>query len=137
MKPHTEHVLIYIANPVVAEVTGHRLELLGLRVTSVSDGKEMSDSITASLPDAVIIDLDFDQGAGLRWIESIASDECTSHIPVLCLSSRGDLGEVEQAYRAGAIEFLVSPFDPVDLENKLIDALQTMPRNLAAGEVNR
>ncbi|OYP34434.1 two-component system response regulator [Rhodopirellula sp. MGV] len=137
MKPHTRHVLIYIAHPIVADVTEHRLGLLGIRVTNVHQDSEMAEAISGSLPDAVVVDLDLDQGAGLRWIESIASDECTSHIPILCLSSRGDLVEVEQAYKAGAIGFLVSPFDPIDLENKLIDAIRDQSLTTSIGEAAR
>lgn len=121
----------------VADVTEHRLGLLGMGVTRVTNEAAMSESISVSLPDAVIVDLDLDQGAGLRWIETIAADECTAHIPVLCISSRGDLVEVEQAFKAGAVGLLVSPFDPIDLENKLIQAMRNAEFAVAIGDSTR
>ncbi|WP_182865737.1 response regulator [Rhodopirellula sp. JC639] len=123
MNSKAKKILVYIAHPTVLEVTVFRLELLGMRTTGVSSSDEMADALTAGLPDAVLVDLDLEMGEGIRWVEKIASDECTSHIPIMCISSRGDLVEVENAYKAGAKSFVISPYDPVVLETKLVALL--------------
>ena len=101
------------------EVTVFRLELLGMKVTPVDTEEAMTEALTSTLPDVVLIDLDLESGRGIRWVEQIASDECTAHVPIMCISSQGDLAEAESAFKAGARSFLISPYDPAILESKL------------------
>ncbi|MEO1526865.1 MAG: response regulator [Planctomycetota bacterium] len=126
-----ERILVYIAHPTVLEVTAFRIELMGMTANAVRSGKEFSKSLSDSLPDAVILDLDLEVGEGMTWIETLASDECTSHVPIMCISSRGDLTEAEAAYKAGARSFLIAPYDPVVLDSKL----RTMLDEAAAAQV--
>lgn len=123
MNAKQRKVLVYIAHPAVLQVTVFRLELLGMLATAACTSDEMSDALAKGLPDVVLIDLDLELGDGMRWVEKIASDECTSHIPIMCISSGGDLVEVETAFKAGARSFLISPYDPVVLEQKLVALL--------------
>ena len=95
------------------------MALLGISVTGVSDFSDLSRRLAEELPDVIMIDLDAGTSDGIRWVEQISADECTSHIPIMCVSSHGDLAEVEGAYKAGASSFLVAPYDPVVLESKL------------------
>ncbi len=130
MNPNAKKILVYSAHPTVREVTVFRLELLGMLATGIADKEQMTASLGEGLPDAVLVDLDLEMGEGMRFVEDLASDECTSHIPVMCLSSRGDLVEVDNAFKAGAMGFLISPFDPVVLETKLaalLDREQSVP----------
>ncbi|QDV81465.1 response regulator [Planctomycetes bacterium TBK1r] len=131
MNSEAKKILVYIAHPTVLEVTVFRLELLGMRTTGVSSSDEMTEALAEGLPDAVLIDLDLETGEGIRWVEKIASDECTSHIPIICISSRGDLVEVENAYKAGAKSFVISPYDPVVLESKLVALLNLVSEPIA------
>ena len=113
-------VLIYVSHPVLTEVTEFRLKLLGMNTVSVSSAAMMTAEIDASLPDAVIVDLDVDEGTGVQIVERLASNEITSRIPILCMSAEADLPHAEEAFAAGANEFLVVPYDPIMLEDKMI-----------------
>ena len=129
-----ERILIYIANPIVSDVTAFRLDLIGMEVVAVRSEQAFSQSLKESLPDAVIVDLDLQSGEGMRLIEQLASDECTSHLPVMCVSSRGDLTEAEAAYKAGVRGLLVAPYDPLVLESKLRHLLDEAMAAKASGE---
>lgn len=118
-KVEQERILVYIAHPTVLEVTTFRLDLMGMSSVGVSNGEAFSQALRDSLPDAVIIDLDLDTGEGMTWVEQLASDECTSHVPIMCISSRGELTEADAAYKSGARSFLIAPYDPVVMESKL------------------
>jgi CheY-like chemotaxis protein len=43
----------------------------------------------------------------------------TSQIPVLFVSTHADLDDVQKAYNAGANAYLVTPYDPAVLEEKI------------------
>ena len=113
-------VLLYVSHPVLAEVTEFRLKLLGLSTVSVASAEMMTTEIDSSLPDAMIIDLDVDEGTGVQIVERLASNEITSRIPILCMSAEADLPHAEEAFAAGANEFLVVPYDPIMLEDKMV-----------------
>ena len=119
-----KRVVVYAASSTVMNVTIFRLELLGMEAIGVSSADEMTAALSAALPDAVLIDLDLADGEGMRWTEKIAGDECTSQIPILVISSQGDLQEAEEAYWAGARGFLIAPYDPVVLEVRLLDLMR-------------
>ena len=127
-----KRVVVYVDNPTVLEVTVFRLQLLGMDVKGVSASEDMSAELETALPDAVLIDLDLPQGEGLRWTEKLAAEECTSHIPIMVLSCQGDLQEAEDAFKSGAREFLIAPYDPIVLEDKLLSLMQQASADSAA-----
>lgn len=113
-------ILILVSHPVLADVTAYRLRLHDMEPTVLHSAKDLDQKLGESLPDLIMIDLDLADCDGMQITEKLASDEITSRIPVLCMSAEGDLPTAEQAYRAGAREFLVVPYDPIVLEDKVI-----------------
>lgn len=132
MNIENKRVIVYVSHPTVLEITTFRLEMIGIDAVGVATDEEMTEAIAQEPPSAVLIDLDLQDSQGLYWIEKIAADENTSHIPIMCLSVQGDLGQAETAFKAGARGFLVAPYDPILLESKLLDLLENA--ELAAAE---
>ena len=56
---------------------------------------------------------------GTEFINRLSNDTRTSDIPIMFLSTNGDLEDVQKAYNAGADEYLVIPYDPMVLESKV------------------
>ena len=119
-----KHVVVYAADATVLNVTLFRLELIGINAQGATSDAEMTQALEVAVPDAILIDIDLDEGDGLYWIEKVAADQHTSHVPVMCMSSRGDLPLAESAFKAGARGFLIIPFDPSLLERKLLGLFQ-------------
>jgi CheY-like chemotaxis protein len=55
----------------------------------------------------------------VEFINRLSNDTRTSNIPIMFLSTNGDLDDVQKAYNAGADEYLVIPYDPLVLESKV------------------
>lgn len=124
-------VLIFNSEPIVAELTAFRLQLLDLDPVVLETEEQLDEQLGDCLPSMFIIDLDVTEFDGVHLIEKLSSDEVTSRIPVLCMSAQGDLDRAERAFRAGAREFLVLPYDPVILETKVLRLLAGTQENLA------
>ncbi len=123
--PHTiKPVLVFTSQPIISDITAYRLKLLNLDPLVVSDEEELNNELQTQLPSLLVLDLDLTQCDAIPIIERWSSDEATSQIPVLCLSSEGDLTKAERAFLAGAREFVVLPFDPIVLENKVLSLLE-------------
>ena len=126
-------IIVYASHPILAALTQFRLRLLELAPVVVSSEQEWQSELLQSLPSLVIIDLELNSGMALSLIEQLACNEVTSRIPVLCMSSEGDLSTAEKAFQAGAADFLVVPFDPILLENKVRQHLNQPELRLSAG----
>jgi CheY-like chemotaxis protein len=56
---------------------------------------------------------------GLALTERLSNDPRTSPIPIMVISDSADLEEVERAFAAGAQDYLVIPYNPAALQEKL------------------
>ncbi len=127
MRNSDREVLLVEPEAVVAEVTAFRLELLGYRVTCVESAEAAFAKINDSIPDLVITDLVLPGLDGMGFIERLTTDEETSDLRILVLSLDADLSRVQAAYNVGAREFIVVPFHPEVLEEKVSKLLADAP----------
>lgn len=112
-------LLLVQAEPVLAELTSFRLELLGYPIELVSSGGEAFSSIQKSLPDLVIVDTQLPDVDGIEWIARVRGDYDAEQLPVIIFSLDPSLETVERAYHAGAQDYLITPFDPTVMEEKI------------------
>lgn len=112
-------LLLVQAEPVLAELTSFRLELLGYPIELVSSGSEAFSSIQKSLPDLVIVDTQLPDVDGIEWIARVRGDYDAEQLPVIIFSLDPSLETVERAYHAGAQDYLITPFDPTVMEEKI------------------
>lgn len=109
-----------------------RLELLGFNVESVEDGGQASAAISRSVPDLMIIDTVLRDGDGLEWIARMRSEYGADRLPVIIFSLDPSLETVERAYHAGAQDYLITPFDPIVMEEKIESLLLSRPASARA-----
>ncbi len=120
-------VLLVEPEPVVSEVTAFRLELLGYRVICVDSAEAALTKISESAPDLIIMDLVLPTMDGMAFIERLMSDKETTDLRIMVLSIDADLSKVQAAYNAGARDFIVVPFHPEVLEDKVSKLLASTP----------
>ena len=124
--PHDHaHILLLEEEPVLAEITAFRLELLGYRVTAVHTGIALLHQLVDQTPDLIIADAYLPDMSGIELIDRITSDSRYGHIPVMVFSVDADLEAVQKAFAAGANDYLVTPYDPDVLERKVEMLLET------------
>ena len=112
-------LLLVQAEPVLAELTSFRLALLGYRVELVGSGGEAISSIQKSPPDLVIIDTHLHDVDGIEWIARVRGEYVAEELPIIVFSLDPSLETVERAYHAGAQDYLITPFDPTVMEEKI------------------
>lgn len=122
-------LLLVQAEPVLAELTSFRLELLGYQIESVSNGGEAISSIQKSLPDLVIVDTQLPDVDGIEWIARVRGEYSAEQLPIIIFSLDPSLETVERAYHAGTNDYLITPFDPTVMEEKI--------ESLVAGHAKR
>ncbi len=118
-------ILLIEEDPVLAEVTGFRLELLGFRVETAASAEAAMEAVGRQLPDAIVVDLTLSGVDGIELTDRLKNDPQTSPIPVMILAHAAEVSDVQRAHAAGVDDYLVVPYDPIVLEQKLEKLLQS------------
>lgn len=118
MSDNIRTVLLVEEEPVLREITSFRLELLGYHVSAFEGANQAHEYLKVQLPRLIVVGQVADNHS-LDFLNQLSNDERSSKIPVIYLSASSDLEDVQKAYNAGADEFLLTPYDPLVLENKV------------------
>ena len=110
---------------VVDDDPGHRgmLEALlgrwGLAVTSAGDGKEAVARVCERPFDVVLMDIRMPDMRGDEFLHAVKSDERFRHIRMVMLSSEDSTSERIQLLQDGAEDYIVKPFNPMELKVRI------------------
>jgi DNA-binding response OmpR family regulator len=119
MSDHKPQILFVEEDPVLLEITAFRLELLGYEVITQQSAERALEWLRDALPTLIIVDHVLSGMDGIEFINRLSNETRTSEVPIMLLSTNGDLEDVQKAYNAGADEYLVIPYDPIVLEAKV------------------
>ena len=76
------------------------------------------------VPDIIVTDLMMPNGDGKTFIEQIKNTGAFAHIPVIVLSSIDKSSERISLLQKGAEDYILKPFNPLELEVKINKLLQ-------------
>jgi CheY-like chemotaxis protein len=126
MSASSHAILLVEEEPILREVTGFRLELLGYEVVCCEGANQAHAWLQQQLPRLIVVG-QVAEADPLEFLNQLSNEPRTSEIPVVFLSGSSDLEDVQKAYNAGADEFLVTPYDPQVLENKVHGLMNATP----------
>lgn len=122
-----QRLLLVESDPLLAEVTSYRLQLLGYRVVVTETPAELWTGVDKLRPHAVLLNLDIVELHPMELLEQLASDKATAELPIIAFSKNSDLDQVERVWKNGVSDYLVTPYDPVILERKIARLLSEIP----------
>jgi CheY-like chemotaxis protein len=100
----------------IRELVVFTLELLGGHtVVQAGDGEEALEVATREQPDLILLDLRMPKMDGLEACKRLRGTPETMMVPIVILSARGLDDEVQAGLDAGAVAYLVKPFDTSQL----------------------
>lgn len=107
----------------LAEVIKARLTSVGHRCAVLTDPLHAFEFVRAKRPDLVISDVMMPKISGFELCRKIRMDPIVFGIPILMLSAMSEAPEIQHAYEQGANDYIVKPFDPGDLLQRVKDLL--------------
>ena len=110
----------------VREMIEFRLRQYGFDVIQAADGREALAIASKEQPDLVLLDVMMPELDGFQVCSRLKQHEATQHIPVVMLTAKAEAKDVTRAFNSGAADYVVKPYDPVVLQQKVV-------QNLAAG----
>lgn len=84
-----------------------------------TDGEEALFLARETRPDLIISDVIMPKLNGYELCETVKADGRTRHIPVILVTVRGMVKDIERGERSGADSYLVKPFHAHELEEKI------------------
>jgi DNA-binding response OmpR family regulator len=113
----------------VADDSNHMRELVRItlssqawRVVETGDPGTVPELVKTSKPDVVLLDVTFEgfKADGFDVCRTLKGDAETREVPVIMLSAHDKTGDLAEGRAAGAADYLLKPFGPI----QLIDAIK-------------
>ena len=81
-------------------------------------------------PDLILVDWMLPKRSGIDVCRALRDDARTAHVPVILLTAKAQAAEVERGMEAGADDYIVKPFSPKEMLER-VEAL--LARDRSAG----
>jgi CheY-like chemotaxis protein len=117
-------ILVVDDDPVSRSLCERILAALGTEVVHAADGDEGLDRATTLAPDLIISDVNMPGRNGIELAHAIRLDRRTRELPIIFISGEADPDVQARAFAAGALAFLLKPFDPAALRELASAALR-------------
>lgn len=83
------------------------------------DGKEAVDKAVAETPDLILLDVVMPRMNGFEACRTLRSNEATSAIPIIMVTTRGEEDQMESGFAAGCNDYVTKPINGTELVAKV------------------
>lgn len=112
--------LVVDDSPTMRRIVINALKQFGFtEVVEAEDGQDGLDKLNAEPVDFVITDWNMPNMTGLELLKVIRSTDSLQHLPVLMVTTRGLKSDIVDALKAKANNYVVKPFTPQILKEKI------------------
>jgi len=107
----------------VVELVKVALEGENYQILSSSDGREALEKIRKMKPDLILLDIIMPKMDGFEVLENLKNDSKTKDIPIIMLTAKGQKVDKQKGKDLGALDYIIKPFSPSHLLNKIEEIL--------------
>ncbi|MFC1636794.1 PleD family two-component system response regulator [Planctomycetota bacterium] len=108
-------VLVIEDDEIVQEALKRSLKLYGFKVYQAKDGRTGLKLARAKKPALILLDWMMPGMDGLEVLAELKHNRKTEHIPVIMLTGKGMISDLDQAFDIGADNYIIKPSDLMKL----------------------
>lgn len=112
-------ILIAEDEPDIRELVAFTLRFAGHEVTTTMNGEEALNKAGEIVPDLIMMDVRMPKMTGYDACRAMKAQANLKDIPVVFLSAKGQDAEIQVGLEAGAEEYLLKPFAPDQLVERV------------------
>ncbi len=106
------------------KLIGTTLGTEDFELVQARDGEEALDLARQEHPDLILLDVNMPKLDGFEVCRLLKRDPATSAIKIVMLTARGNESDRAEGREAGADDYFIKPFSPVQLLNKVYALLE-------------
>lgn len=80
-----------------------------------NNGKEVLEKVEEYQPDLIVLDVMMPEMDGLTTFNNLQANEKTKEIPIIFMTAKAQVHEVNEILKTGIIGIITKPFDPMNL----------------------
>ncbi len=115
----SKRILLVEDSPTQAQKAQLILEREGYDVTLAEDGTEGLEQTLNDRPDLIVTDIVMPKMDGYEMCREIKSNKETEDIPVVMLTTKGDIMDIIEGLGAGADNFITKPYESALLTSRI------------------
>ncbi len=123
-KTSWQEILIVDDSPTIISILRKSLEPEGYKIKTASSGEEALKIIFTSLPDLILLDVTMPGIDGYETCKIIKSNNLTSGIPIIFVTSSDDSENKVKGFEVGAVDYLTKPFSSREILARVKTHLQ-------------
>jgi two-component system alkaline phosphatase synthesis response regulator PhoP len=112
-------ILIAEDEPDIRDLVAFTLRFAGYEVVTGINGEEAVQVAKKEYPDLILLDVRMPRMTGYEACKLIKADPKLKDVPVVFLSAKGQESEIRDGMDAGAEEYLLKPFAPDQLTERV------------------
>jgi DNA-binding response OmpR family regulator len=112
-------ILIAEDEPDIRDLVAFTLRFAGYEVVAGNNGEEAVQIASREFPDLILLDVRMPRMTGYDACRAIKANPELKDIPVVFLSAKGQESEIQTGLDAGAEEYLLKPFAPDQLTDRV------------------
>lgn len=119
--------LVVDDSPTMRRIVINALKTFGYsELTEAEDGQDALNKLLSDPVDFVITDWNMPNMTGLELTKAIRSNDALKHLPILMVTTRGLKQDIIEALQAKVNNYVVKPFTPQVLKEKLDAVLKAV-----------
>ena len=114
------NILIVDDCRMTAKILGRVMKELGFEVHTAQSGEEAIEYLSKNaIPSLLFVDWVMPGVSGVELVAWLRAQEPTKRVPVLMVTAERDLSRIAEAIQCGANEYIMKPFSPEIIQEKL------------------
>jgi DNA-binding response OmpR family regulator len=107
----------------IRELIVFSLQFAGFEVVPAVDGQDAVEKASEVMPDLIMMDVRMPRMTGYEACAKMKTIDSIKDIPVVILSAKGQESEIQTGLNAGAYEYILKPFAPDELIQRVKDII--------------
>lgn len=106
-----KNVLVVDDDPFILLAVEKFLKIKGLNVTTMTDPEQAFHWADKKKPDLIISDVSMPGVDGFTLTKTLRQNKATANIPLVLLTARDKIADVEKGFSSGAQGYILKPID--------------------------
>ena len=132
-----EQILVVNNDPFMTNTLQKSLEQIGCEVIFCASAEEALEQMKRELPQLVILYVALSGLNGVELCKTLRKNPATRSIPIFMLSTKGDVADKIAGFEAGIDDYMVKPFEILELVYRVKNLLSRSTQVAAKPEMNQ